>query len=778
MVPGERLVDLDVAAAIAARAASAMDQAPSPQASEALAVSVIERSAELVEAWAPHRVAEVMRHLENAKRAIAQALFANDRLRRKMEVRVGVAAIRALLVYDERFEQLVEVEGYLVGAADELLETARESLYGRRLRDPAASAAQRRLMDFEAALDRIDDLWSLTERQIENGYEELTESMSAPQKDECALVAAQLIVGSEQLATGWEIAVAERRPLAFLQGLRALANEHATDATIYAADEAVSELAGTRDEWCVLLEAVMRRELPAANVLTRPLIDDRRVAVGLGDYAQSVITTRMCEAAVVPAPRMRSLALIGALMLLPTASSGCLVTPSNGEVHANRLAPVAFTGYAQAPNATVQIHAAPTASGPFTSIATTQAVSAPSEFWGGAVLYAFEEDVFVPFGLWRDAGCFEDEVFVRAYGNGTALPTYDHPSIAAEHPGACFLREEAAGTSFYDALFICASPDSPVARIITPANNTTTHVGDVVIDDAADLAALGCVSTIDGDLTIAGPFALDVALEALATVTGDLHIEYPRDASGHARAADLPRLATVGGSVTLVSPAAVNTNTAIVAFGLDALAAIGGDLLITVDGAGVDWSGLGALGTIPGALVIDGVDGDTDPGVLANLTSVAGDATIDLHTTVRAGFLARLESVGGSLDIVGGHFVPGTFADLTAVGGDFIVRADVQLIHPNQRVYPSLTHVGGRLELEHVAANGALDFGAHLASVGAFTLHDAGVTTLGVTSIRVRGAGAIVITDNAALCTSEAQAFVASQSRWFGTATIRGNDKC
>ncbi|MEQ8276571.1 MAG: hypothetical protein RMA76_20050 [Deltaproteobacteria bacterium] len=774
----EGVQTLDVAAALVDRATCALEVAPSSEATEVLAVAIIERSARLVEAYAGYRIAESLRHLEAAKRALADALFKNTKLRRRMEAVLGTAAMNALITYDSRLDAIVQSEGYLVGVGDELLGTARAFLFGSTAGGARAAAARQRLAELEAALDRVDDVWNVAERQIENGYRELTAPLEDGDRDGCAEVTAQLIVGSEQLAVGWEIAVAERRELTLLHGLRVLANERSSDPAIYAADGTVRGFVGGGEEWAAFVECVATRELPVARLLTQSLVETRAAP---SDLPAAVITERMRDA-VCPPTRdlLPKLSVVVLVALVQSTTTACLMTPSNGESVASTTAPIELTGYAQAANATVQIAAAPSAAGPFTTIATTQASASPSEFWGGAQLYAFDVTAVVPASSWSP-GCLEDEAFVRAYGNSIALPTYDHPSVAAEHPGVCFLREEAAGTSFYDALFICASPDSPVARITAPADYSTTHVGDVTIDDAADVAAFSCVGTIDGDLEITGPFALDVSLPALQVVTGDVHIDYPRDGAGVGRTVQLPRFATIGGDLLITTSGGTPAE---LDFGLEALVNLGRNLTLQLQVGGIEsWDGLDALVHVPGDFAIDQSSGDIRVGALTSLEVVDGDVTLDMAGTVPGDYLPSLRIVGGDFVVPFARFTGTIFPALEMVGGDFTLSRWVQTFQlgpmGNTQAFAALDYVGGALTLLHGAQYALLDLGAPTLDVGAFMLTSPTVATLGTTSIAVRGAGAIVIVDNPNLCTSEAEGFVAGQSlRWFGTATIAGNDRC
>lgn len=137
------------------------------------------------------------------------------------------------------------------------------------------------------------------------------------------------------------------------------------------------------------------------------------------------------------------------------------------------------------------------------------------------------------------------------------MPTFDHSSVSGVAPLDCMRAQQLAGDGFFAAADACDSPDSPLARVRANADHTTgAYLGNLVINDAGDVAAHGCVETVQGDLTIAGPWTLDVTMPVLQIVSGDLTIDYPREPNEtypEVRGAELPALTTVGANLALTS---------------------------------------------------------------------------------------------------------------------------------------------------------------------------------------------------------------------------------
>lgn len=151
------------------------------------------------------------------------------------------------------------------------------------------------------------------------------------------------------------------------------------------------------------------------------------------------------------------------------------------------------------------------------------------------------------------------------------------------------------------------------------------------------------------------------------------------------------------------------------------------------------------------------------------------------------GALESLITVGGELRVTDSYLVPGStcFESVASVGGDLVLSSLAGLITVDSfgPQLPSLTSVGGTLDIE--GASGFTDLDLIGASAGLWlgglsldgngSLVDATAPLLAVDS-----SGSIAITNNASLCQSDAQAFVAAQAAagWAGVATVSGNMAC
>jgi hypothetical protein len=237
-------------------------------------------------------------------------------------------------------------------------------------------------------------------------------------------------------------------------------------------------------------------------------------------------------------------------------------------------------------------------------------------------------------------------------------------------------------------------------RIIT--GGPTVHVGDVVIDDAADVAALQCVSEIQGSLTVTAAAPLAIALPNLEHVTGDVSLIYtsylpdppPMTSAYQAlrcgalkwvtadvRTFDLPQLTEVGGDLALTQEGTFSgsASTQPIDLGLNELASVGGDVSIDVFQFGGSPCGLTALPYLP------------------------SDVTITFHAfgevdTSINGLLSSVSAVGGTLTVDGGHNSFGNpLPSLTVAGGLTVIKAGGSLSGFH---FPLLTHVSGAVYLE------------------------------------------------------------------------------
>ncbi len=331
------------------------------------------------------------------------------------------------------------------------------------------------------------------------------------------------------------------------------------------------------------------------------------------------------------------------------------------------------------------------------------------------------------FDRWEDVVLVQDLVAGAALGDAPRMPPGGGPSEAERASLAAWLA--------------CGAPGEPT--VSGACANPTWIQGDITVGPGDDPCADG--NAVEGSVTLAGGSAA-----CLCEVTGDLVAS---------AGADLPVLATVGGSVTI---SAANLSA-------DALTAIGGDLVPTADvrlpslasvGGDLRATGVGALDlhrlrTVGGDLIVSG-------GTLSSLEGIQSVATIggellvaDLDALTNMDAFQVLTNVGGPITI-------GPLAGLTALDGFLVLphATALTLVElPALTVidgFPALAAVDGKWLVRGTGLDGIAPVAA-VTAVGTLTVTgNADLVSLEAFGALVR-AYRMVITDNPALPTSRAE---------------------
>lgn len=446
--------------------------------------------------------------------------------------------------------------------------------------------------------------------------------------------------------------------------------------------------------------------------------------------------------------------LLVPFIALPGLLVGCMLEPGNGEELASVDAAVAFNGFLPNASGSVQVRASASPSGPFvawpgsstTASATPYFFSVPDGSGGTMQIYRWTINVAVPEASWGSEtgadGCNVKATYVRAYTGPYNLYSFDVQSDTYPGAASCLLSEFIDGEGILTALEACRSPDSPIVRLEAPGD--TVHDGDVVITNQAQADALGCATTIDGNLTVAPPSPTTIDLPLIEHVTGDVSLSLPVEGPpmgpfqeircGSAvpstvesviTRVHLPALTEVGGSVDVDAPSSGVGTT----FGerievdLNALTTLGGDLSLSFETPAVSPCGLSSLATTGGDLSLSFAGGDVGGGsLLASLTSVDGEVAVSGGFTV-IGLLGDLEHAG-SLDVQSiGNPNPGSTLD-------------------------ALTIVDGTVYLHDLPGVPLL---TGLTQAGAIVLDDIGASSLGLVGSSSVQAGGLSLLANASL---------------------------
>lgn len=257
---------------------------------------------------------------------------------------------------------------------------------------------------------------------------------------------------------------------------------------------------------------------------------------------------------------------------------------------------------------------------------------------------------------------------------------------ATGHSGAMLSRASIVAPLVASALAGCTEdPAVPFSFDVVDGSEATVAAGDVTIATAADLARLGGVRRIEGDLAITmttkvalpdlevvvGSLRLegtherevtgDLSMPALERVGGDLRVAYTKDSGRLA----LPALTAIGGHLALTHGTWD--------VDLRGLATLGGDL--RVNDAGIEGLDLGALATVGGSVRVLRF-GSSHPLVrlaLPALTSIDGD--LELSQGVALTLVApALAVIGRDLD-VSGLTVTLELGGLATVGDDVLFES-------------------------------------------------------------------------------------------------------
>lgn len=483
---------------------------------------------------------------------------------------------------------------------------------------------------------------------------------------------------------------------------------------------------------------------------------------------------------------MKNTALVSVLLL----STACVLNPRNGTELSSPSSTVSVSGYTIVPNDTISIRASASSGGTYTEITTTVSSGSPITLSDGQSYYAYSASFVVPSDYWTGDACNGAETFVRVHstGSGYTLRTFDDLGADGQSVPDCFVDAFDATGSSIAAILSCDSPSAPTLHLTSAGAGTPfAHVGDVTIANAADITAWTCLETLDGNLTVPDSALTEVVLPVLSSVTGDVSITYPRPGLGYyenTRTTQLPALTTIGGTLAIDSPAPIASQVVTMNAGLGALTSVGDDVVVDIDTFNVSMSGLNALTTVSGDVEVITGNGDTAMySFLGAVTSIGGSLYVDIgHSSY--GVFNNLLTVGGDFAHVDGNIFPPTmgpagYAQLVTVGGDFTF-ANTDVNGPGvDTMFPDLTSVGGTLTYDSIGpgSRDALYLGDTILEVEGITVTDNfALDSMGGSNIVVLNDGPITVTDNANLCTSTVNAFVAAQTGWGGVLTASGND--
>lgn len=500
---------------------------------------------------------------------------------------------------------------------------------------------------------------------------------------------------------------------------------------------------------------------------------------------------------------VEQLCLAAALLTL-AASSACVTAPNNGQPLAAREAAVSFTGLAAAPRRLLWVEAAASATGPFASWsgAATRSRALPTDlvpFLGplSAPVFAWSLETVVPSARWStvtDAdGCTMSETFVRVRDAFGPYRTFDAAGADTPSGVACFEAAVMGGATPLAAYETCGSSETPVMRLTAGASR---HVGDVLIDDAADIEALRCVELIEGSLRVTSTAPALVALPKLKQVTGALELIYTSTAlstsselqvrcgmsgpvTADVRRFELPLLAVVGGAVTLQQENSVSgpASTQAIDLGLDALTQIGGDLTIEIEQFGGSPCGLTALTMLPADFTLRilsfGEIGHDSNGLLPLVSEVAGTVSLIGGHNTFANPLATLTRAG-ALYIEHGASLSGfDLPSLTDVDGAVVIEGGGPTSHPVALLR------AGSLRISDSAFSSLEQFGGASLTLGGLELVDNPslqtlTSPLNTSKVALTNAAPLTVTGNPLLAASSLCSFVAIQQAlgWSGSADL------
>lgn len=301
-------------------------------------------------------------------------------------------------------------------------------------------------------------------------------------------------------------------------------------------------------------------------------------------------------------------------------------------------------------------------------------------------------------------------------------------------------------------------------------SSSTTHNGDLTIDNAASAINARCVGTVTGNLTIAeAPRTLNVDLPVLTSVAGDASLSFTlrRDVTLlDRRQVSAPVLSSVGGNLTLdahypdLPPAGVN-------MGLNALTFVGGDVEVSTGHGPLQ--GLAGLTTLGGSLSLsgNGLDG-SGLNFVPNLTSIGGNLHMQNYYAF-IDFFDSVATVGGDVEIIAVRMMGG-LDHLTTVGGDLVLKPSFYF--PPQ----ALATVGGSIVIDSVGLTN-IDVSAVPVTAGGLTLtNNPNFNTLD-NGVSLIGNKPLTIVGNPNLNTCQAQTYAQLQlaNGFTGPVTVSGN---
>jgi len=485
---------------------------------------------------------------------------------------------------------------------------------------------------------------------------------------------------------------------------------------------------------------------------------------------------------------MRAVWLIG----LAVAAQGCVLGPTSNSVLETGVSTVFFDGVTDQ-NVTVTVEVLQPRTGTYVPLGS-----------GSSVAGSFHVTVTVP-----------ESAFFAPPCNFATFRVRD--SLGRQYGGrdqACLDDPRQSGNICGASVILLQRPQ--------------TFQGSLALNGQSDADAYACVTTLDGDLSIAAgetpgaqanTFVPGVAfsLPRLREVTGSLSV----DGQG-SELVNLPQLTQVGGNMSMtLNGRRFDSNNGGSKFvnkvNAPKLASIGGNLVInaaTLNFGGATSPtmdvGLPALTSIGNALTINN---PAPPNLhmlgLTALTTVPGDLTFDWTQTdlVENGLLPVLTSVGGNADITLPPNARQLFPTLTAVSGNVNIHAASSQFQPDPSLFPQLQTVGGSFTLENVRTTCSLNgnrFAALQTVSGAFSVLGAnsefrrlvgatGGNSLAVGSLdvsgtktqlipfgpdmQVVGAGAVNFQNNANLCPCQIASFTNGlvANGWSGVSTGAGN---
>lgn len=392
-----------------------------------------------------------------------------------------------------------------------------------------------------------------------------------------------------------------------------------------------------------------------------------------------------------------------------------------------------------------------------------------------------------------------------------------------------------------DSALISVQPVVSACRFFPWVPAIFQHCGDVTIASQADADQYQGIYVILGDLTIRGGHkvtqtdslgykmykpGLEIVLPNLVQVTGTLLLDGDRSTK-----IELPNLARVGQDLnitlrrfvtfqapsttdlkainTLLTPAltAVGRDITLQAlrdpkvphqsaekqyeFGLDQVTSVGRDVAIENEELPGAINGLRGLGSIPGNLTIDWKDNDLEsPSLMTQVTSVGGNLQL-LASHNAKGFMAKLNQVGGHLEIARSPANPpdgyvalqfgGVFPKLETILGDLRLSGTTP-VDCNNAELRSLKKVAGSVFIEGVTMDGRLGkTGANSLQLGGLEVRGSQGSPPFFPDLRLTASALVVFQDNPELCPCTINAFAESLAAgWAGTVTGSGNggDTC